>query len=407
MKVSNFISNRLFSFSRDNVSSTAVRLTVASIAISMIVMIISVAVVIGFKNGISEKVIGFAAPIQISALDLNQSAEETPFQLDSALAKCLDDDENIAHYQAVANKAGIIKTDEEIQGVMLKGVGTDYDWTYFSNRIVEGRLPIITDTARSTEVLVSKVLAGKLKLAVGDDLRMWFVDKDMQTRGRKFTVAGIYQTGLYEYDERIVIGDIAQIRRLNSWGDNDCGKVEVLIDRNADIQQVNEKLYYNLPVTLTSTTVMESNPQIFDWLALLDTNVVLIIVLMLLVSGITAISMILILILERTSTIGLLKAMGADNRLIRRIFLRRAILLVIEGMVIGNVVGLLFCYVQSVTGFVTLPAETYYLSAVPIELNPLYIVMLNVATFVFITLTLFIPTMVISRVNPVKSIRFE
>ena len=407
MKVSNFISGRLFSFSRDNVSSTAVRLTVASIAISMIVMIVSVAVVVGFKNGISEKVIGFAAPIQISAFDMNQSVEETPFRLDSALRMCLDGDDDIAHYQVVANKAGIVKTDEEIQGVMLKGVGTDYDWSYFGNSIIEGRLPVITDTARSTEVLVSKVLAGKLKLSVDDELRMWFVDKDMQTRGRKFTVSGIYQTGLYEYDERFVLGDIAQIRKLNSWDDNDCGKIEVLIDKNADIQQVNENLYYGLPVTLTSTTVMESNPQIFDWLALLDTNVVLIIVLMLLVSGITAISMILILILERTSTIGLLKAMGADNKLIRSVFIRRAMLLVIEGMAIGNLVGLLFCHVQRATGFIALPAETYYLSSVPIELNALFIIMLNVVTFIVITLMLLIPTMVISRVNPVKSIRFE
>ena len=407
MKVSNFISSRLFSFSRDNGSSTAVRLTVASIAIAMVVMIVSVAVVIGFKNGISDKVIGFAAPIQISALDLNQSVEENPFVLDSVLAKCFDANKNIAHYQAVANKAGIVKTDEEIQGVMLKGVGTDYDWSYFGNSLVDGRLPVISDTARSTEVLVSKVLANKLKLSVDDDLRMWFVDKDMQTRGRKFSIVGIYNTGLYEYDERIVIGDIAQIRKLNSWEDNACGIVEVLTEKNVDYKMVNDEIYYTLPVSLTSTTVNESNPQIFDWLALLDTNVFLIIALMLLVSGITAISMILILILERTSTIGLLKAMGADNRLIRRIFMRRAILLVIEGMVIGNVIGLLFCFVQQATGFIALPAETYYLSSVPIELNPLFVVMLNVVTFVFITLTLFIPTMVISRVNPVKSIRFE
>lgn len=407
MKVSNFISNRLFSFSRDNVSSTAVRLTVASIAIAMVVMIVSVAVVIGFKNGIGDKVIGFAAPIQISALDFNQSDEETPFKLDSVLMECLDGNKNIVHYQAVANKAGIVKTDEEIQGVMLKGVGCDYDWTYFSNSLLEGGLPVITDTARSTEVLISKVLSDKMKLGVGDDLRMWFVDKDMQTRGRKFGIVGIYQTGLYEYDERIVIGDIAQIRKLNSWDDNACGIVEVLTEKNADFRKVNEEIYFTLPVTLTSTTVNESNPQIFDWLALLDTNVVLIIALMLLVSGITAISMILILILERTSTIGLLKAMGADNRLIRSIFMRRAILLIIEGMVIGDILGLLFCFVQSATGFVTLPAETYYLSSVPIELNASYVVFLNVGTFVFITLMLFIPTMVISRVNPVKSIRFE
>lgn len=407
MKVSNFISNRLFSFSRDNVSSTAVRLTVASIAIAMVVMIVSVAVVIGFKNGIGDKVIGFAAPIQISALDFNQSDEETPFKLDSVLMECLDGNKNIVHYQAVANKAGIVKTDEEIQGVMLKGVGCDYDWTYFSNSLLEGGLPVITDTARSTEVLISKVLSDKMKLGVGDDLRMWFVDKDMQTRGRKFSIVGIYQTGLYEYDERIVIGDIAQIRKLNSWDDNACGIVEVLTEKNADFRKVNEEIYFTLPVTLTSTTVNESNPQIFDWLALLDTNVVLIIALMLLVSGITAISMILILILERTSTIGLLKAMGADNRLIRSIFMRRAILLIIEGMVIGDILGLLFCFVQQATGFVALPAETYYLSSVPIELNLIFIIMLNIITFIFITLTLFIPTMVISRISPVKSIRFE
>ena len=333
--------------------------------------------------------------------------EETPFQLDSLLVSRLDAIDGISHYQMVANKAGMIKTEDEIQGVVLKGVDQDYDWTYFSQCLIDGEPPKYAAGERSTEVLVSKIIADKMLLAVGDDVRVWFIDKDNQARGRKFTVKGIFETGLYEFDERFVFADLNQIRKLNGWGDDECGLMEIALDDKADVYQVNEKLYYALPTHLASYTARQSNSQVFDWLDLLDTNVWLIMALMILVAGITVISMLLIIIIERTSTIGLLKAMGASNKFVREVFLRRSLRILLIGMLIGNVIGLGFCFLQQYTGFIKLDAATYYLSAVPIELHFSTVVFINLGTFALWLLMLLIPTSVINRISPVKSIQFE
>ena len=383
------------------------RLAVASVALAVIVMLIAWAVVVGFKNQIRDKVIGFVAPIHVQSLDKNESVEETPFQLDSLLISRLNAVEGISHYQMVANKAGMIKTDDEIQGVVLKGVDENYDWTYFQACLLEGQTPEYHAGERSTEVLLSKVIADKMFLGVGDDVRVWFIDKDMQARGRKFTVSGVFETGLHEFDERFVFADLNQIRKLNGWADDETGLLEIALENGADADLVNEKLYYALPSNLASYTARESNPQIFDWLALLDTNVWLIMALMLLVAGITVISMLLIIIIERTSTIGLLKAMGANNKFIREVFLRRSLRILFIGMLIGNVIGLGFCFLQQLTGFIKLNAETYYLSAVPIELHLSTVIFINLGTFILWVLMLLIPTSVINRISPTKSIRFE
>ena len=402
-----FIADRIFSLSKENLSSTVMRLAVTSVALAIIVMLIAWAVVVGFKNQIRDKVVGFVAPIHVQSLDKNESVEETPFQLDSLLISRLNSVEGIAHYQMVANKAGMIKTDDEIQGVVLKGVDESYDWTYFGQCLIDGQTPQYKAGERSTEVLVSKVIADKMLLNVGDDVRVWFIDKDQQARGRKFTVSGIFETGLYEFDERYVFADLNQIRRLNGWEDNEAGLLEIALEADADVNQVNDKLYYSLPSNLASYTARESNPQIFDWLDLLDTNVWLIMALMLLVAGITVISMLLIIIIERTSTIGLLKAMGASNKFVREVFLRRSLRILLIGMVIGNVIGLGFCLLQQYTGFIKLNAETYYLSAVPIELHLGTVALINLGTFLLWVLMLLIPTSVINRITPTKSIRFE
>lgn len=402
-----FIADRIFSLSKENLSSTVMRLAVTSVALAIIVMLIAWAVVVGFKNQIRDKVIGFVAPIHVQALDKNESVEETPFVLDSLLISRLNSIEGIRHYQMVANKAGMIKTDEEIQGVVLKGVDETYDWTYFGKCLVDGKIPEYKADERSTEVLLSKVIADKMLLNVGDDVRVWFIDKDQQARGRKFTVSGIFETGLYEFDERYVFADLNQIRKLNGWQDNEGGLLEIALEADADVNQFNDKLYYSLPSNLASYTARESNPQIFDWLDLLDTNVWLIMALMLLVAGITVISMLLIIIIERTSTIGLLKAMGASNKFVREVFLRRSLRILLIGMVIGNVIGLAFCFVQQYTGFIKLNAETYYLSAVPIELHLSTVALINLGTFLLWVLMLLIPTSVINRITPTKSIRFE
>ena len=388
-------------------SSTVMRLAVASVALAIIVMLIAWAVVVGFKNQIRDKVIGFVAPIHVQSLDKNESVEETPFQLDSLLVSRLSVVEGISHYQMVANKAGMIKTDDEIQGVILKGVDEHYDWSYFSNCLIDGATPQYEAGERSTDVLLSNVIANKMLLGVGDDVRVWFIDKDNQARGRKFTVKGIFETGLYEFDERFVFADLNQIRKLNGWADDECGLLEIALDDKADVDQVNEKLYYALPTHLASYTARQSNPQVFDWLDLLDTNVWLIMALMLLVAGITVVSMLLIIIIERTSTIGLLKAMGADNKFVRGVFLRRSLRIMLIGMLIGNVIGLGFCLMQQYTGFIKLDASTYYLSAVPIELHLSTVILINLGTFLLWVSMLLIPTSVINRISPTKSIRFE
>lgn len=407
MSGSKIISSRLFSLSKGNLSSTVMRLAVTSVALAITVMIISLAVVVGFKNQIRDKVVGFVAPIHIQTLDLNESYEEQPFVVDERLKKALESTPGIRHYQLVADKAGMVKTDEEIQGVVMKGVGADYDWNYFKTCLIAGEIPTYVDGERSTEVLVSKSVADKMLLKVGEDVRVWFIDEDMQARGRKFNVKGIFETGLSEFDDRYLFCDLDQIRRLNHWDDDETGMVEVWLDDVEMMDQVNEQLYFNIPGTLTSYTARESNPQIFDWLALLDTNVWLILVLMFLVAGITIISMLLIIIIEKTSTIGLLKAMGANNGFVRQVFMRRSIGILLLGMIIGNVIGIGFCLIQLSTGFIHLNPETYYLSAVPIELHLSMVIILNVGTFLLWMLMLLIPTAIINRIRPSKSIRFE
>ena len=407
MSGSKFISGRLFSLSKSSLSSTVMRLSVTSVALAVTVMLISLAVVVGFKNQIRDKVVGFVAPIHIQALDRNESYEEMPFVMNGRLQQALEGTEGIRHYQGVANKAGMIKTDDEIQGVVMKGVGSDYDWSYFEKSLIAGELPQYTDDERSNDVMVSKLIADRMLLTAGDDVRVWFVDEDMKARGRKFTVKGVFETGLSEFDERYVFCDIGQIRKLNHWEDDAVGLVEVWIDEVEHMDEVNSNLYFNIPGNLASYTARESNPQIFDWLALLDTNVWLILGLMFLVAGITVISMLLIIIIEKTSTIGLLKAMGASNGFVRKVFLRRSVRILLLGMLIGNIIGIGFCLLQQYTGLISLNPETYYLSAVPIELRWTTVIVLNLVCFVLWTLMLLIPTGIINRIRPSKSIRFD
>ena len=406
MNAATFISKRIFSLSKENLSSTVMRIAVASVALGIAIMLISIAVVVGFKNQIRDKVIGFVAPIHIQALNQNESIEETPFLFDSVLNARLDKP-FITEMHKTANKAGIIKTDEEIQAVVLKGVDFEYNWKYIDSYLVGGEIPQYTENERSNDVVISNIIAHKMNLNIGDPVRIWFVDTEMKARGRKFNVKGIYETGLQECDERFVYCDLNQIRRLNGWNNGEIGHLEIWVDNEALINEYNRQIYYSIPTELVSYSAMESYPQIFDWLELQDMNVVIIIVLMLLVAGITIISMLLIIILERTSTIGLLKAMGASNGLIRSIFLRRSCRILLIGMAIGDVIGIGLCLIQKLFNIISLSPESYYLSAVPIELNIWHIIILNVGTMILWVMMLLLPTMLINNVRPSKSIRFE
>ena len=406
MNAATFISKRIFSLSKENLSSTVMRIAVTSVALGIAIMLISIAVVVGFKNQIKDKVIGFVAPIHIQALNQNESIEETPFLFDSVLNARLDKP-FITEMHKTADKAGIIKTDEEIQAVVLKGVDQDYNWSYISSYLVSGEVPQYVEDERSNDVVVSNIIAHKMKLNVGDAVRIWFVDPEMKARGRKFNVVGIYETGLQECDERYLYCDLNQIRRLNGWNNGEIGHLEIWVDNQELISEYNNQIYYSIPTNLVSYTAMESYPNIFDWLELQDMNVVIIIALMLLVAGITIISMLLIIILERTSTIGLLKAMGASNGLIRRIFMKRSFRILLIGMIIGNIIGIGLCLIQLHYNVISLSPESYYLSAVPIELNIWYILALNAGTMILWILMLLLPTMLINNVRPSKSIRFE
>ena len=406
MKATRFISSRIFSFSKENLSSVVMKIAVVSIALGISIMLISIAVIVGFKNQIKEKVVGFVNPIQIQVLNQNESIEETPFIYDSILKSKL----NLPFVESVyptANKAGLVKTNEEIHGIVLKGVGEDYDWNYMKANLVAGDVPQYLENERSNDVLVSKIISDKMMLNVGDEVRIWFVGENMKTRGRKFLIKGIYETGLTECDERFIYCDLNQIRRLNGWDDNMVGHLEIDVVEGVDPMEANNTIYYKIPTNLVSYEAKDLYPQIYDWLELQDMNVVIIIVLMLLVAGITMISMLLIIVLERTSTIGILKSMGANNAFIRKIFLQRSQRILLIGMLFGNIFGIGLCLIQKYTEVIKLSPESYYLSSVPIEINWTYILLLNIGTFILWVLMMSIPTMIINNIKPSKSIRFE
>ena len=408
MRPESFIASKLFSVSKNLISSTIIRIAMVSVALGLAVMIVSVAVVIGFKNQIRDKVVGFVADVQIEVLNNNQSSEALPLKLDDDLFNKLSEMKEIDYFQVVATKAGIIKTDDNIQGVLLKGVGPDYHWDYLRDRIVAGHLTSFDATETSNEVLISKKIADKLQLTVGQELRMWFVNADnQQTRGRKFTIAGVYETGLAEFDERYVFGDIAHVQKLYNWSTDQYATIEIkALDQDKAII-IAQDLYYQVPVELYVSTAAEKYPQIFDWLQLQDMNVWIILILMVMVSGITMISTLLIIILERTSMIGILKAMGADNAWIRHIFLYHSYRILLKGMMLGNFFAILVLMLQSRFGWLKLPEESYYLSEVPVEIRLLHLVGINFGVLVIWSLALLIPVTVINAVQPSKAIRFN
>jgi lipoprotein-releasing system permease protein len=382
------------------------KIAVISIALGISIMLISIAVIVGFKNQIKEKVVGFVSPIQIQVLNQNESMEETPFIYDSTLKSRLDLP-FIKSIHSTANKAGLIKTDDEIHGVVLKGVNADYNWNYIKSNLVDGNIPEYSESERSNDVLVSKIIADKMMLNVGDEVRIWFIGENMKTRGRKFLVKGIYETGLTECDERFIYCDLGQIRRLNGWDENMVGHLEIDLVEGVDASEANNIIYYKIPTNLVSYEAKNLYPQIYDWLELQDMNVVIIIVLMLMVAGITIISMLLIIVLERTSTIGILKSMGANNAFIRKIFMQRSQRILLIGMLFGNVLGIGLCMIQKYTEIIKLSPESYYLSSVPIEIDISHILLLNIGTFILWVLMMSIPTMIINNIKPSKSIRFE
>lgn len=382
-----------------------VNIAVSSIVISLSFMIIAVAVVTGFKQQIRDKVIGFSGHIQITNFDLNTSYETSPVSIDKIDKKTLLNIPNVKHIHAFATKAGIAKTKEQIEGIVLKGVDKNYDWTFFKEKIQEGRIIEFNDTTKSNEVIISRTLASRLNLKVGDPFVMYFIQQP--PRMRKFTITGIFQTGLEELDKTYILGDIGHVQKLNDWEENQVSGFEVLLNDSDKMEETSELIFDELDLDLNVKTIRDLMPQIFDWLDLQDMNEIIILVLMSLVAGINMITALLILILEKSRMIGLLKALGMNNSMVQQIFLYKAAFLIGKGLLWGNILGIGLCMVQLQFGIFTLDESSYYLKYVPINLNFISILLLNIGTFAVCMLMLLIPARIISKISPVKAIRFS
>lgn len=408
MNTSLFIARKISSLKKDSFSSPILKIGISGIALGVAVMIISMAIVTGFQNQIRDKVIGFGAHIQINKYDFNTSYESDPISKFQSFYPSLDTLEGVSHIQVYAYKAGIIKTNDYIQGIVLKGLGDDFDWSFFKDKLIHGVSLDLTKAEKSNNIIISKILAKKLKLSIRDDLRIYFISDELsRPRGRKFNIAGIYETGLGELDDLFILADIRHIQKLNNWTNDQVAGFEVILNDFSSLDEINHKIYRIIGYDLKSTTIKSVYPQIFNWLGLMDMNVIIILVLMILVSVITIISILLIIILEHTNTIGVLKALGANNALIRKIFIYNTIKIGGKGILIGNLIGISVCLLQLYFGILKLDQQSYYLSSVPINFSIVTIMIINFATLLVCSLMLIVPSVIISRVSPIKAIQFN
>ena len=407
MNVEYFIAKRLVSAKEGNnrLSRPIIRIAILAIALSVAVMLISIGVVKGFKKDIADKVIGFGSHIQITAFSDNNSYETKAISKNQDFYPSIENEKGINHIQYFATKAGIIKTADEIHGVILKGVGSDFNRDFFKDNLVEGEVPIYNDTLTSSRVIISKKIADLLDLEIDEKLIMYFAQDP--PRVRKFVVAGIYTTELEEFDNLYVFGDIRHIQNLNNWGIDSVGGFEITIHNFEDLDALTQMVYEKIDYDLNAQTIKEINPQIFDWLKLQDINVNVIIILMLIVAGINIITALLILILERTKLIGILKAIGQNNWSVRKVFLYNASYLIGKGLFWGNLLGIGLCLLQKYFHLISLNPATYYMNTVPIHLTFSDILLLNFGAMLSCILMLIIPTYLITKITPIKAIRFE
>ncbi len=406
MNTEQFIARRLIKGGPGSFSAPVIRIAVISVALGLAVMIVSVAIVTGFQKQIQDKIVGFGSHIQIAKFDSNNSFEFEPINKNQSFYATLAKSQGIKHIQIFAAKAGIIKTADQIQGVVFKGIGADFDWSFFNDKLVAGKSFSTRDTAISNSVIISQNLADLLKIKVGDPLRMYFIIDNM-ARARRFNVSGIYNTGLAEFDLKFIFGDIRQIQKLNGWSTDLVSGFDVYINDFNQLDKMGKIVYNTVGYDLNTKTIRDLYPQLFDWLDLQDMNVIIILILMVLVSGMAMISTLLILILERTSMIGVLKALGSRNLSIRRIFMYNAAYIIGKGLLIGNIAGISICLIQKYFGIITLPQESYFMSVVPINFDIIHILILNAGTLVACTLMLLLPSFIVTRISPVKAIRFD
>lgn len=409
-----FISKRLIRTQEGKKTATKsiLGICVAAIALSIAVTITAVAVVTGFKKNITDKVVGFGSHIHLINFDSNRSFETIPIKKDSTVIRKVSEVKNVDHIQYFATKPGIIKANDNIQGIVLKGIDKNFKWDFFQKTIKKGDIFHVTDTATSNSVIISEYVSNLLELNVGDRFATYFIQDP--PRMRVFTISGIYETGMQIFDEYYVLADIKHIQKLNNWTENQISGIEVLTNNLNGISVTSERIerrvgniFYEDGSKLYIENILEKYPYIFDWLGLMDTNAVVIILLVIIVASINMISGLIILILERTNFIGILKALGFPNRSVRRIFLYNAFYLILKGLIIGNVLGLGICWLQKHFKIIHLDQASYYLDTVPVNLNALHISLVNIVAAVAIFLSLLIPSLIISKISPSRAIRFE
>lgn len=409
-----FIARRLYQSEQGSrkVSRPAVLIAQAGVALGLAVMLLTIAVSFGFKHEVREKAVGFSAHLHISNYESAQEYEALPVAADTALLHTLRSMRGVEHVQRYVTKPGVFRTDDNFMGYVLKGVGEDYDLSFYAQYLREGVLPQFSDSVASGEVLISRVIADKLQLGVGDRVDSYFLQGTM--RARRYTIAGIYETGFSDYDRLFVITDLKAVQTLNRWEADQVAGIEVQLSDFGKLEDMSWELSTILDRTEDKygeeylvQSVTDINPGLFAWLDVLDMNVWLILALMIGVAAFTMISGLLILIIERTQFIGILKALGASDASVRKAFLYLAMLIIGKGMLWGNIVGLGLCAIQKLTHVIPLDPANYYLDCVPIEFNWIFIIAVNVAMFVLSVLVLIVPSHLISRIYPTKAMRFE
>lgn len=411
MKIEYFIAKRLITAKdhKSSISAPIIKIAITAIAIGIIMMIVSIATGTGLQQKIRQKVAAFNGHVIISNYNNNQSDVSTePLSINQSFYPKFKNIEGINHIQAVASKDGIIRTENAFEGVIYKGVGKDYQWNNLQEYLVSGRIPNVSSNLNQ-EVLISQYLANRLELKLGDSFNTFFIKEEANKipNSRRFKIVGIYNSGFQEFDAVYIIGDIRHIQRINKWKPNQIGSFEVFIDDFTQIKEKGEEIYNETSSTLDSKTIVEKYYYIFDWLKLFDFNIIVILIIMIAVSTINMVVALLVLILERTQMIGILKSMGANNWTIRKIFLYNAFYLIIRGLFWGNLIGISLLLIQKYFGIIKLNPESYYVNQAPVEINLLYIVALNLGTVIICLFVLLIPSYIITKISPAKTIRFE
>ncbi len=398
---------------RREVSRPAIRIATIGVAIGLAVMIITVSVVFGFKHTIRDKVVGFGSHIQVENYMAQQLSAPVPISISDSLMNVMKQLPGIRHLERYALTQGILKTDDDFLGVAFKGVGSDYDTTFLSEHIVEGKMPKFSDGQSKYPLLISRMMADKLQLKAGEKVYAYFIGND-DVRARKFTITGIYETNMTQFDQSLCFTDYNVPIRLNGWEPDQCSGAELLVDDFDQLDQVAEEVVGKVNrrtdkygAIITSQTIREAHPHVFQWLELLDINVWIILALMICVAGFTMISGLLIIILERTQMIGILKALGMRNKTVRHTFLWFAAFIIGRGMLVGDIIGIGLVVLQQQTGFIHLDPASYYVDTAPMELNIPIIVLLNVVTLLVSLFVLIAPSFLISNIHPARSMRYE